>query len=199
MLPCLVACSMPKDYIRSANAPSFGVPQSPEVINAFLDSAGVPEVLRFDPLLDSLPNRTFFRPTAFLFKGQDTFINLTVCNAHYKDIKRSIEHYDRPHQWVTSYPLRNELSALQDVRLEDLPKADYYLVFYWRLSDDNLNWRNIKSLQKSLAEEDLSLVVLYVNVDNRPAYGLNEEEYLAFIQAGRTISTEHSLKWFEHL
>ncbi len=190
---------MPKDYIRSANAPEYGTVISQDKINGFLDSADVPISNRFEPLFDSLPNRTFFRPTAFLFKGKDTFINLTVCNAHYKDIKRSIEHYDRPHQWVESYPLEKELKALKNAKLEDLPKADYYLVFYWRLSDDNLNWRNIKRLQNSLKEDDLSLMVLYVNFDNRPAYKMSSSDFNAYMKENRTISTEHTLKWFTNL
>lgn len=198
LLLILSACGgVPKNYIRSADAPNFGSIVTNEAINSYLDSALVPKDSRFFPLLDSIPNRSYYRPTALLFKGKDNFINYRLCNYHYKDITKTIENYDKQSLLMPTYPLSMELKALENVTIDDLPDADYYLVFYWSLSADNLNWRNIKSLEKSLADEMLSLEVLYVNIDNLPKYKLTEAEFFDYMLNNRTLDTEYKgKKWF---
>jgi len=194
----IASCSVPEDYIRSIDAPKLGTKVSETTLNKFLDSAQVPKANRFDPFFDSLPNRTYYRPTAFLFKGIDTLVNLNLCNSHYKDMESTISFYSTPSRWVESYPLHAELKSLKDAYIDSLPEADYYLIFYWSLTEDNLNWRNIQSLQKSLKEDGLSLMILYVNVDNREHYNLTKNEFWNYMLDNRTISTEYNKKWFRN-
>lgn len=194
----LSACGgVPKNYIRSAHAPNFGSIVTHEAVNRYLDSALVSKDNRFFPLLDSIPNRSYYRPTSLLFKGKNDFINYRLCNYHYKDITKTIENYDRESLLMPTYPLSKELMALENVTIDDLPDADYYLIFYWSLSADNLHWRNISSLEKSLADETLSLEVLYVNIDNLPKYNLTETEYLDYMLDNRTVNTDYKGEnWF---
>lgn len=188
---------IPKNYISSPDAPRFGELVSEAAIKQYLDSAKVPSQLRFEIRVDSLPNRTYYRPTGLLFKGQEEFINLRLCNAHYRDIVRTIEHCNRKSLMIQSYSLEHELKSLLNVSVDELPKTAFSLVFYWALANDNLNWRNIQRLRKSLKDNDLSLTVLYVNVDNKPEYNLSEEQFMSFVTGNRSIDSEYDgNRWF---
>lgn len=199
---CLVllifaACRMPKDYLHSEFAPKFGDVVDESQINKFLDSLDIPAHLRFFPILDSLPNRTYYWPTSLLFKGQDTFINTTLCNAHYKNINKTIDRYDAPNLFYPDYSLADELKSLDGVTLSQLPQTDYYLVFYWSLTRDNINFRHFTNMRKALENNDLSLTILYVNIDNRKDFNLSPEGYKQFLLENRRKVHSKDRRWIK--
>jgi hypothetical protein len=191
--------AVPSDYIRSAVAPTFGEVVSDQQINNFLDSAEVSASFRFYPVKDSIPNRKIVTPLALLFSGKEGFVNKRFCNAHYKDIKSTISFYAKPKRMTSQYLLQDELLAIKGVQIEQLPSSDFYLIFYYSLYYDNLMLKHIKDLQKSLQEEDLSLTILYVNVDNRKEYNLTAEAYKEFLKNGRTKTVDlDDPRWFQY-
>jgi hypothetical protein len=203
LLIILVTCScggspLPEGYLSSETAPSFGSIVEEHTISNFLDSAGVPKSLRFFPVMDSLPNRTYFFPTGLLFKRQGTLINERLCNAHYKNISGTISYLDRPKRHLGSYSLQSELLAIKNLDIDQLPNTDYYLILYWSLSRDNLNERHFKNLQRSLQDDNLSLTILYVNVDNREEYNLTPEEYKSFLKNNRRQIDLNDTRWLQN-
>jgi hypothetical protein len=78
------------------------------------------------------------------------------------------------------------LRALRDVDINDLPHTEYYLVFYWSMNYDNLAFRHMRALLKAQERADLSLTILFVNVDNLEGYGMDPEAYLSFVVEHRT-------------
>jgi hypothetical protein len=203
LLIIIISCScggspLPEGYLSSETAPSFGSIVEESRITDFLDNTGVPRSLRFFPVMDSLPNRTYFFPTGILFKKKSTLINERLCNAHYKNIGGTISYLDRPKRHLSSYNLQSELLAIENVGLDQLPNTDYYLIFYWSLSRDNLNDRHFKNLQESVRDEKLSLTILYVNVDNRKEYNLTPEEYKTFLRNNRRTVDLKDTRWFQN-
>lgn len=184
----LGACQriMPEDYLKSATAPEFGEAVDDIRIDQFLDSLKIPESLRFFAIYDSIPNRTLFTPTGLTFKGKDSLINQRFCNSEFRNIIQTISFYDSPNYLYTGYSLQDELNSIEDIDIKYLPDSKYYLVFYWSLRMDNLYFRHITNLQNTLMRDDLSLVILYVNVDNRVQHKQSSEAYRQFILNNRT-------------
>lgn len=188
---------MPEDYLKSATAPEFGEVVDDVRIDQFLDSLKIPESLRFFAIYDSIPNRTRFTPTGLLFKGKDSLFNKRFCNSEFRNIIQNISFYDSPNYLYKAYSLQDELSAIVDIDIKYLRDSKYYLVFYWSLRMDNLYFRHIKNLHNTIIRDDFSLVILFVNVDNRVQHNQSPEAYRQFLFNNRTkFFCGEDSRWF---
>lgn len=165
----IVSCGFTDFTLSSPNAPTPDDLVSSFQVDSFLSGIGVPVDRSFYPVLDSMPNRSYFGPMGFLFKKRDTLINTILCNADYPKIHKSIAFYDKPKYWYSDHTLKDELKSIREISIDSLPVTDYYLVLYWSLVTDNLSRRNITALER-LRKEEVSLTVIYVNMNNREEY-----------------------------
>ncbi len=196
----LNACKLPKDYLSSANAPKHGDVVQKTNIEAYLDSLSVPKQKRFYAVLDSIPNRSQFKPVGLLFKANGTFINYRLCNADYRKLTSTINFFDRSKMYYDGYGLQDEVAAIQnfDGSLLSNSNEGHYLLYYWSLSWDNINAKHILDLQEEMAEGE-NYTVIYINIDNLPEYKMNSEEFLSFLEKNRTIvQKREAATWFDN-
>lgn len=165
-----VGCVSTNFPLSSSNAPKPGDFVSDFQVDTFLTNIGVPRKMIGLPVLDSMPNRSYYGSMSLVFRKNGPLLNTIMCNADYPKIHKSIAYFDNPTYWYPDHTLKDELKSVRGISYDSLPETDYYMVYYWSLVTDNLARRNISALEK-LRKSEVSLTVIYVNMNNREEYG----------------------------